>query len=81
MGKTYTLKLAASDLGQVLDGLRSRSEAWHGTAQYLASGTTPHDGFIIEECHDAEEARAIAADYDRIITIIESQRNAQRPPH
>ena len=80
MGKIYTLKLAATDLGQVLDGLHSRSEAWHGTAQYLATGTTPHDGFVIEECHDAEEARAVAADYDRIITIIETQRNAQRPP-
>ncbi len=79
MGTTYTLKLDASDLGQVLDGLHSRSEAWHGTAQYLAAGTTPHDGFVIEECDDAEEARAIATDYDRIIEIIEAQRNAQRP--
>lgn len=80
MGQIYTLHLAANDLGQVLDGLRSRSEAWHGTAEYLATGATPYDGFIIEECHDADEARAIASNYDRIIALIETQRNKQRPP-
>jgi hypothetical protein len=79
MGKTYTLQLATTDLDQLLESLRSRSEAWHGTAGYLATGVTPRDDFIIEECSDADEARAIAADYDRIIASIETQRNAQRP--
>lgn len=77
MGKTYTLRLATADLGQVLDGLRSRSEAWCGTAEYLASGTAPREDFIIEECSDADEARAIAADYDRIIGEIEKQKKRQ----
>ncbi|MBC8011626.1 MAG: hypothetical protein H7067_16195 [Burkholderiales bacterium] len=77
MGKTYTLRLAANDLGQIIDGLRERSGAWHGTAEYLTSGSTPRDDFIIEECSDSYEARAIAADYDRIIGEIEKQKKGQ----
>ena len=60
MGKTYTIRLESNDLGQLLDGLRCRSEAWHGTADYLESGHTPREDFVIEECSDTAEARAIA---------------------
>ncbi len=77
MGITYTIKLAANDLGQVIDGLQSRSEAWHGTAEYFESGHSPHEDFVIEDCNDADEARAIAADYDRIIAEIQNQMHAQ----
>ena len=77
MGKTYTIRLESNDLGQLLDGLRCRSEAWHGTADYLESGHTPREDFVIEECSDTAEARAIAADYDRIIATIENQMKAQ----
>lgn len=73
MGRILTIRLERDDLGQLLDGLRCRSEAWHGTAQYLKSSETPRDDFIIEECRDAEEASSIAAHYDRIIATIESQ--------
>lgn len=73
MGKTYTLRLDENDLGQLLDGLRDRSESWHKTAEYLESDDGLGDGFVIEECNDAEEARAIAAHYDRIIASIERQ--------
>jgi hypothetical protein len=79
MGKTYTIRLESNDLGQLLDGLRCRSEAWHGTAEYLESGHTPREDFVIEECSDAEEARAIAANHDQIITSIEMQMRAQGP--
>jgi hypothetical protein len=78
MGKTYTIRFESNDLGQLLDGLRSRSEAWHGTADYLESGHAPREDFVVEDCSDAEEARAIAADYDRIISGIESQMRAQK---
>lgn len=78
MGKTYTIRLSSNDLGQIRDGLLSRSEAWHGTAEYLESGRTPRADFVIEECSEAEEANAIAADYDRIISSIDSQIEAQR---
>ncbi len=73
MGTTCTIRLERNDLGQLLDSLRSRSEAWHGTAEYLESGVTPRDDFVIEECNDADEARAVAEDYDRIIATIKAQ--------
>jgi len=77
MGKTYTICFEANDLGQLLDGLQGRSEAWHNTAEYFESGDNPREDFIIEECSDAEEARAIANHYDRIIATIETQIKAQ----
>ena len=77
MGTTYTIRFAANDLGQLLDGLRSRSESWQNTVEYLESGYSPRDDFVIEECSDAEEARAIADHYDRIIASIEAQMKAQ----
>lgn len=78
MGKTYTIRLEQNDLGQLLDGLRNRSESWHDTAGYLVSGISPRDDFIIEECSDAEEARMIAEHYDRIISDIAAQMTAQK---
>lgn len=77
MGKIYTIRIEENDLGQLLDGLRSRSESWHNTAEYFESGDHPHENLVIEECNDAEEARAIAGHYDRIITTLEMQMNAQ----
>ncbi|MEY4488474.1 MAG: hypothetical protein RIQ79_982 [Verrucomicrobiota bacterium] len=73
MGKTYTIRLEDNDLGQLLDGLRSRSESWHRTADYFEDKTPLHGDFIIEECKDAEEARSIAEHYDHIIATIETQ--------
>jgi len=78
MGTTYTIRLGENDLGQLLDGLRCRAEAWHGTAKYFETGSTPHEDFLIEDCNDAEEARKIAADYDRLIAEIEDQIRALR---
>ncbi len=77
MGKTYKIRFESNDLGQLVDGLRSRSEAWHGTVEFFETGTTSSDGFVIEECRDAEEARAIASHYDRIIASIVKQMNEQ----
>lgn len=78
MAKTYTLRLEENDLGQLLDGLRSRSESWHDTAEYLESSISPRDDFITEECSDFEEARSIADHYDQIISTITAQVTAQR---
>jgi hypothetical protein len=77
MGMTYTIRFEANDLGQLLDGLRSRSESWHDTAEYFESGYSPREDFVIEECTDAEEARTIADHYDRIINSIETQMKEQ----
>jgi len=78
MGEILTIRLGSDDVGQLLDGLRCRAEAWHETAEYMESGHCARDDFIVEECSDAEEARAIAAHYDRIISSIEEQMAAQR---
>jgi hypothetical protein len=78
MGKILTIHLDSDDVGQLLDGLRCRAKAWHETAAYIETGYSARDDFIVEECGDAEEARAIAAHYDRIISSIEKQVAAKR---
>ena len=60
MANTYTIRLPSNDLGQALDGLRCREEAWRNTAQYLETGDSPTEFFLAEECRDADEACAIA---------------------
>lgn len=52
-------------LGQLIDGLEARADEWRFTAVYLETGEAP-DGFVIEQCSDAEEARRIAEHYQRI---------------
>jgi hypothetical protein len=76
MSNTYLIRLEESDLGQLLDGLGARAEAWERTAQYHRTGESPAD-FIIEECTDVDEADRIAAHYRSIISTIQEQREAQ----
>jgi hypothetical protein len=76
MQKTYLIKLDGFDLGQLLDGLDVRAEAWEKTADYHRTGESPAD-FIVEECTDADEADKIAAHYRSIVTKIREQREAQ----
>lgn len=71
--KEFRLTLNADDVGQLLDGLRLRAEAWTKTTDYLESGFNPDDTFICEECSDPREARQIAQHYERIIAEIEQQ--------
>lgn len=78
MGTLHTLRLDSNDIGQILDGLRCRADSWRETAAYLETGHASRDDFIAEECSDAEEARAIAHHYDRIIASIERQMRAQK---
>jgi len=73
----YTIQLDSFDLGQLIDGLEARAEAWRLTAVYLETGEAP-DGFVIEECSDAEEARRIAEHYQRILANIIQQQTEQR---
>lgn len=76
MSKTYVLRLDVTDLGQLLDGLEARAEAWKKTADYHRTGESPPD-FIVDECIDAEEAERIAAHYRAIITKIRKQQEEQ----
>ncbi len=48
------------------------------TATYLEAGEAP-EGFVIEECADAEEARRLEAHYRRIIQQLMEQRAVQSP--
>lgn len=75
--KEYVIRLSGLDLGQVIDGLEARADAWRLTAVYLETGEAP-DGFVIEECGDAEEARRIAEHYQRILANIIQQQTEQR---
>lgn len=79
MGNDCTITLSENEIGQVLDGLEVRADAWEKTAVYLRSGCLPEgEEIIIEECSDATEAEAIAGDYRSIIEKIQSQRDTQR---
>lgn len=75
--KILQFTLSADDVGQLLDGLRIRAEAWSKTADYLESGFNPDDAFICEECSNPHEARRIAQNYEKIITNIEAQLEEQ----
>lgn len=77
MGKQLQIRLDSLDLGQLLDGLRARAEAWQKTADFMESGYIADDSFIIEECSDAKEAAAIARHYSKMISQIARQVNQQ----
>lgn len=79
MDKEYVIRFSAFDLGQLIDGLEVRSNAWRRTPEYLQHGELPPDGSSIEECDDVDEAQRIADHYDRIMaTIIEQQKQQDR---
>ena len=71
--KKLHFTLGADDVGQLLDGLRLRAEAWTKTADYHESGFNSDDAFVCEECSDPHEARRIAQHYEKIITSLEAQ--------
>lgn len=50
--------------------------SWRLTAQTLDTGEVP-DGFVIEECTDAEEAQQLAAHYERIVNSLIAQQSQQ----
>jgi hypothetical protein len=76
MSKSYLIRLDENDLGQLLDGLESRVEAWEKTANYHRTGHSPLN-FIIEESNDADEADGIANHYRSIIAKIQKQKEEQ----
>lgn len=75
-GKFYVIKLSAADLGQLMDGLECRAEAWEKTALYHRTGGAP-DGFLVEECNDVAEAERIAKRYRSILATIVQQTEHQ----
>lgn len=78
MKKTFRFELCELDLGQLLDGLESRAEAWEKTAEYFRAEGMPDDEFfLIEECSGLDEAEEIASHYRSIISTIRKQTESQ----
>lgn len=69
--------LDESMVGQILDALEVRREAWEKTSAYFR-GTLNDPFFSIEECTDAEEADQIAAYYIEIECELREQWNRHR---
>ena len=77
MGKQFKIDVESIDLGQILDGLRSRQESWRNTAIFLRDGFFPDEAFVCEDCSDSDDAERIAGHYERIIHNIEQQIDQQ----
>ena len=78
MRKILTINFERNDLGQVIDALHCRLEAYENTALYLDQLYTGDEVFLIEEVNSSNEAREIAANYRRIINDLKSQRAKER---
>ncbi len=69
--KMYIIKISSNNLGQALDGLRRRAEAYRRTELYHKEGRA-YD-CDIEEVEDEVEAADIAEGYEQIIADLEGQ--------
>lgn len=74
-GKLVPLLLDTMDLGQTLDALDTRAEAYERTAEYLDGADAGGLGFVIEEVNDAAEARSIAEHFRHVQTVLQAQWN------
>ena len=72
-----SLLLDSLMVGQILDALEARREAWEKTSAWFR-GELNDPFFAIEECSDAEEADQIAAYYLEIECEIEAQMESQQ---
>ncbi|MEK7953360.1 hypothetical protein [Luteolibacter soli] len=64
-------------VGQILDALQVRREAWEKTSAWFR-GVLDDPYFVIEECSDAEEADQIAAYYVEIEAELRKQLDQHR---
>jgi hypothetical protein len=74
------LVLDESMVGQILDALEIRREAWQKTSAWYR-GELDDPFFAIEECRDEEEADSIATLYLQIETELRSQLAHHRSQH
>jgi hypothetical protein len=77
MKTKFLIQFEYSDLGQTIDALNARAQAWEDTATFLLTGEMPEEFFVAEECNDANEANKIAKDFRSITGKIEKQVEAQ----
>jgi hypothetical protein len=81
MRRTFQIVADDFDIGQMLDGLEVRAQAWENTAEYIRTGESPEEFFLAEECSDADEADRLAHHYRSIINRIREQVAQQRERH
>ncbi len=74
--KMYVIKISSNNLGQIVDGLRQRAEAYHITAEYYETGNIDSDQQI-QEVSDVDEAIKIRDFYRDIVKDLESQMKRQ----
>lgn len=74
------LALDEAMVGQILDALEVRREAWQKTSAWFR-GELNDPFFTIEECADEEEANSIAAFYLQIETELTEQLARHRFRH
>jgi hypothetical protein len=72
-----SLLLDSLMVGQILDALEMRREAWEKTSAWYR-GDLNDPFFVIEECSDGEEADQIAVYYLEIETELRKQLDQQR---
>jgi hypothetical protein len=78
MGNTFRIELNDLDLGHLLEGLRTRSESWERTAEYLRTETMSEgEFFVVEECSKPEEVDNIPEHHCSITQTFESQMGAK----
>ena len=75
MSDVVTLQLSSLDVGQLLDALSDRAEAWEKTAALLNGEFSSEEFFLAEECSDPAEAEKIAQHFRDIIACVRSQLN------
>jgi|GEM_PF-373322 len=78
MQKQIHLLLGDLEIGQMLDGLEIREEAWRNTAKFLDTDEPPTEFFLPEECSNSAEAENIAKIYRAIIEKIRKQLKVQK---
>ena len=68
-----SIRMSTIDIGQAIDGLEARAEAYERTADYL-DGKPSSEIFLAEEVSHSREARAIARHFRAIIAVLEKAR-------
>ena len=74
MTKEIYLRLPSLVVGQILDALHERMEAWAYTAEFLETGIMSGPRYI-EECSDPDEAKGLSNSYREIIRMVETQKD------
>lgn len=74
--KMYIIKISNNNLGQIIDGLKQRAEAYHITAEYYVTGHISDDQ-CIQEVKDEHEAISIRDHYNDIVKDLEGQMSRQ----